>query len=81
MSRRSQFLDGDAHLLHELELIRENPVGKRESVRDIRWWLFGVHHKMERKTKCTERKKCNKDTETDVGEQLGRGTTRSSTGI
>jgi hypothetical protein len=72
MSCRNQHVDGEAHLLHELELVGENSIGKRENVRGVRWWLFCGHDKLERISKCTERKKCNKNTETDNGgwEQL-----------
>jgi hypothetical protein len=51
-----------------LELVGENPIRKRENVRGVRWRLFCGHHKMERITKCTERKKCNKNTERDNAE-------------
>ena len=30
----------EPHLLHELELVGENPIRKRENVCGVRWWLY-----------------------------------------
>jgi hypothetical protein len=76
MSCRSRFPDGEAHLLHEVELVGENPIGKRENVRGFGWWLFGGHHKTERKPKCTEREKWTTETENNSKEEQNPGAER-----